>query len=80
MFNKYMERENQVLEIIEKNTEIISSLKTLFETTLNNFSISNDKINNHLEDVNDRINVISNKVNNIDTKLNLFKNGSDRNE
>lgn len=73
--DKYIKRESQLLDIISKNSEIISQLKTLLEITSNNFNDTVNKLHDKISSIDDKIDnisghniIIDNKVDNI-TKL-----------
>ncbi len=66
---KYIQRETQLLDVITKNTEVISEIKVLFETTIKNFSESNDSLNEKFTDVDDKLDIVVTKVNMLDTKF-----------
>ena len=66
---KYIQRESQLLEVITKNTEVISELKILFETTIHNFTTSNEKINERVTAVDDKVDMVATKVTVLDTKV-----------
>ena len=66
---KYIQRESQLLEVITKNTEVISELKILFETTIHSFTTSNEKINERVTAVDDKVDMVATKVTVLDTKV-----------
>ena len=66
---KYIQRESQLLEVITKNTEEISELKILFETTIHSFTTSNEKINERVTAVDDKVDMVATKVTVLDTKV-----------
>ncbi len=68
---KYIQRETQLLDIITKNTEVISEIKILFEVTIKNFSESNSNLN-------ERFNVFDDKVDNITSTVNLLDSKFDK--
>ena len=68
---KCIQRETQLLDIITKNTEVISEIKILFEVTIKNFSESNSNLN-------ERFNVFDDKVDNITSTVNLLDSKFDK--
>lgn len=71
--DKYMQRESELLEVITKNTEVISELKALFEATIHNFSASNDKLNERFTAVDDKVDKVVTQVNVLDTKVDQLR-------
>ena len=68
-----MQRESELLEVITKNTEVISELNALFEATIHNFSASNDKLNERFTAVDDKVDKVVTQVNVLDTKVDQLR-------